>query len=423
MRKVLFLCTLVLNMAICANNDEIDRILASIEQNNGALKALRKDADARIAGNREEMMPDDPEAEFAYLWGSPHEIGKRQDVNVSQAFDVPLITGMRKKVVSRENELVELNHRWERTGLLLEAKKNCIELIYNNALRQQLNKQLLWAEQVADLYREQYEKGNIGMPEYNNSQLNLAEIKHEVSRVEIEQKRILSELKRLNGGIAVELNSTQYDLHPLPTDFEQWFERMEQKNPMLLYACKETELNRYRIEVAKKANLPRFSVGYLMENVVGERYRGITLGISVPLWKNSQRLQQAETAAEASEMRAANTRQEFHDAFHALYRQAKELQRLLMDYRDAVKLHNNADLLVKALDLGEISITDYLVQMKFYYNMVTKVLEVERDYELVYAELMQGEKDRPELYPLRFRKIVLRRMQISLHRKQSPCFS
>jgi cobalt-zinc-cadmium efflux system outer membrane protein len=71
MRKVLFLCTLVLNMAICANNDEIDRILASIEQNNGALKALRKDADARIAGNREEMMPDDPEAEFAYLWGSP----------------------------------------------------------------------------------------------------------------------------------------------------------------------------------------------------------------------------------------------------------------------------------------------------------------------------------------------------------------
>ena len=171
---------------------------------------------------------------------------------------------MRKKVVSRENELVELNHRWERTGLLLEAKKNCIELIYNNALRQQLNKQLLWAEQVADLYREQYEKGNIGMPEYNNSQLNLAEIKHEVSRVEIEQKRILSELKRLNGGIAVELNSTQYDLHPLPADFEQWFERMEQKNPMLLYAYKETELNRYRIKVAKKANLPRFSVGYLM---------------------------------------------------------------------------------------------------------------------------------------------------------------
>jgi len=58
-------------MAICANNDEIDRILASIEQNNGALKALRKDADARIAGNREEMMPDDPRSGVCLFVGKP----------------------------------------------------------------------------------------------------------------------------------------------------------------------------------------------------------------------------------------------------------------------------------------------------------------------------------------------------------------
>lgn len=391
MRKILFLCTIILNMTICANNDEINRILASIEQNNGSLKALRKDADIRIMANREEMMPDDPEAEFAYLWGSPHEIGKRQDVNVSQGFDIPLITGMRKKVVSRENELVELNHRWERICVLMEAKKMCIELIYYNALRQELDKQLQWAEHVADLYRKQYDEGNIGMPEYNNAQLNLAEIKHEVARVDIERKRILSELKRLNGGIAVELSSTRYDFHPLPADFEKWYEQMEQRNPMLVYAYKETELNRYRIKVAKKANLPRFSVGYLMENVVGERYQGVTLGISVPLWRNSQRLEYAKTEAEASEMHATNARKEFYEGFHVLYQQAEELQQVLLDYHDAVKLYNNAELLVKALDLGEISMMDYLVQMKFYYNMVAKVLEVERDYELIYAELTQDE--------------------------------
>ncbi|MCW1735358.1 TolC family protein [Anaerorudis cellulosivorans] len=387
MRKILFLCTMILNISISANNDEINRILASIEQNNGNLKALRIEADARIEGNREEMMPDDPEAEFAYLWGSPHEIGKRQDVNVSQGFDIPLITGMKKKVVSRENELVELNHQSERTHLLLEAKKLCIELIYNNALRDQQDKQLQWVEHVADAYRKQYEKGNIGTLAYNNVQLYLTEIKHEVSRMGIEQKRILSELKRLNGGIAVELTGTQYDLHPLPADFEQWFGQMEQKNPMLKYAYKESELNTYRIKVAKKANLPRFSVGYLMENVVGERYQGVTLGISVPLWRNSQRLQQAKSEAKASEMHAATMRQEFYDAFRAIYQQAQGLQQLILDYHASMRLYDNAELLEKALDLGNISIMDYISEKRLYYERITKVLEAERDYELLYAEL------------------------------------
>lgn len=387
MRKILFLCMMILNMTISANNDEINRILVSIEQNNGNLKALRIEADARIAGNREEMMPDDPEAEFAYLWGSPHEIGKRQDVNVSQGFDIPLITGMKKKVVSRENELVELNHQSERTHLLLEAKKLCIELIYNNALREQQNKQLQWVQHVADAYRKQYEKGNIGILAYNNVQLYLTEIKHEVSRMGIEQKRILSQLKRLNGGIAVELTGTQYDLHPLPADFEQWFGQMEQKNPMLKYAYKESELNTYRIKVAKKANLPRFSVGYLIENVVGERYQGVTLGISVPLWRNSQRLQQAKSEAKASEMHAATMRQEFYDAFRAIYQQAQGLQQLILDYHTSMRLYDNTELLEKALDLGNISIMDYISKKKLYYERITKVLEAERDYELLYAEL------------------------------------
>lgn len=391
MRKILFLCMMILNMTISANNDEINRILVSIEQNNGNLKALRIEADARIAGNREEMMPDDPEAEFAYLWGSPHEIGKRQDVNVSQGFDIPLITGMKKKVVSRENELVELNHQSERTHLLLEAKKLCIELIYNNALREQQNKQLQCVEHVADAYRKQYEKGNIGILAYNNVQLYLTEIKHEVSRMGIEQKRILSELKRLNGGIAVELTGTQYDLRPLPADFEQWFGQMEQKNPMLKYAYEESELNTYRIKVAKKANLPRFSVGYLIENVVGERYQGVTLGISVPLWRNSQRLQQAKSEAKASEMHAATMRQEFYDAFRAIYQQAQGLQQLILDYHTSMRLYDNTELLEKALDLGNISIMDYISKKKLYYERITKVLEAERDYELLYAELMYVE--------------------------------
>ncbi|HOV72003.1 MAG TPA: TolC family protein, partial [Dysgonamonadaceae bacterium] len=121
--------------------------------------------------------------------------------------------------------------------------------------------------------------------------------------------------------------------------------------------------------------------------VVGERYQGVTLGISVPLWRNSQRLQQAKMQAEASEMHAANMRQEFYDAFRALYQQAQDLQQLILDYHASMRLYDDPELLEKALDLGNISIMDYISEKGLYYGRITKVLEAERDYELLYAEL------------------------------------
>jgi hypothetical protein len=48
-------------------------------------------------------------------------------------------------------------------------------------------------------------------------------------------------------------------------------------------------------------------------------------------------------------------------------------------------------LLRKALDAGEISLLDYLLEVGFYYDAFYKMLEIERDYALAVAELTATE--------------------------------
>ncbi len=59
--------------------------------------------------------------------------------------------------------------------------------------------------------------------------------------------------------------------------------------------------------------------------------------------------------------------------------------------RQSLENNNNEPLLKKALDAGEISLLNYLLEIEYYYNAVNKALEAERDFELAVAELQAVE--------------------------------
>jgi hypothetical protein len=56
-------------------------------------------------------------------------------------------------------------------------------------------------------------------------------------------------------------------------------------------------------------------------------------------------------------------------------------------YRQSLAAVNNTDLLKKALDTGEISLLDYILEIGLYYNTVIQTLETERNYQKAFAEL------------------------------------
>ena len=343
--------------------NSINHILGNIEQNNTTLKALRESAEAQKLENRTGLQLSDPEVGFNYLWGSPSSIGNRYDISVSQSFDIATIAGMKGKVANQKNELVEWQYKADRMNILLEAKNYCLDLIYYNALSKEMQTRLIHAESIEKAIKQKLQSGEANMLEYNKAKLNLSTVKGEIVHIETERKAIVDHLTRLNGNNPVSLDDTDFQNITLPANFTSWFNSAAEKNPALAYAKKEVELSKKQLALNKTECLPSVAVGYMSENVTGESFQGISLGVSIPLWSNKNRIKQAKNAVRAAESRADDARTQLVSKLNILYNRVEGLQNTASTYKESLHNANNTELLKKALDAGEISMLDYLIEI------------------------------------------------------------
>jgi outer membrane protein TolC len=366
-------------------------VLTAVEQNNTTLRALRDQTDAQQTANRTGIFLPGPEIELNYLWGSPVATGNRTDIAVRQSFDIPTLTGMKARAALRKNDLLALQYRTDRIAILLEAQQYGIALIYCNALKKEWDTRLEHAQTIADSYRERLAKGDANILEHNKALLNLATVQGAIARVEVERTALLAELTRLNGGTAVVVDDVQYDDRQIPPDFEAWFAQSGTKNPAFALAAQTVVLQKQDVALQRAQALPTLSAGYMSERVVGQQYQGISLGLSVPLWENKNRIRQAKAAVRAAESQQADAHRQLYSRLQTAYGRVCGLKALADSYRESLTVSNNALLLQKALDAGEISLLDYLLELGLYYATVDKAWEAERDFQTARAELLAAE--------------------------------
>ena len=365
----------------------VDAVLDAVERNNTTLNALCRQAEAQKLENRTGLAPENPEVEFGYLWGSPRSIGVRTDLSVTQSFDIPTISGMKGRLANEKNKLPELEYRASRMELLLQAELCCMDLIYYNALKRELTVRLEHARTLADAYAAKLEKGDIGVLEYNKVRLNLSAAEGELSRAEVERAALVQELRRMNGGEELPFGEEEYGTAALPSDFDTWYAGAEAANPALEYLRQQVVVAQKEVGLSKAQGLPGFSAGYTQEKVVGEAYRGIAVGMSVPLWENRNRVKEARASVRAAEALQADARQQYYDRLRGLYDRAAGLERTAREYRRSLAELDGTELLNKALEAGRISVLDYVVELGLYYDAVDRALEAERDFRKAFAEL------------------------------------
>ena len=364
-----------------------ESILRQIEENNPQLKAAAAEADAEKIENRSGALLENPEFEFNYLWGADG-IGNRRDFRVTQAFDVATLTGMKSRQVAGQNEMSTLKYKSERLNVLLESKQACIDLIYYNALKAELSTHLEQAQTLVSSFEKRLKAGGANVLDLNKAKVHLTAVRGQISQVEVERQTLLAVLKSLNGGQDIILDDCVYDLSDnLPADFESWYESASQKNPVLQYVRQEVTLGQKQLSIDKTAWIPELTVGYMSELTTADKFRGVTVGVNIPLWSNANKVKQSRAKIAAAESRKVAAEQQFYFDLSAQYNRAASLKANSELMRASLSETDSRDYLLTAQSRGEISMIEYLVETDQYYEALEQTLSAERDYHQALAQL------------------------------------
>lgn len=387
MKKATVTMMAVITVTLLNAKTTVQTAITDIERNNITLKALRKACDAEKIGNATGNYLEDPEVEFSYSWGSPADIGTRQDISVTQSFDIPTILGKKRKVAEMKNEMAEWQYRADRMNILLEARLLLIDMIYYNKMLLELAKRKTSAQAIMDAQKLRLDKGDGNIIEYNKARMMFSTVEVETEQMETERNAVHSQLVRLNGGSDVTVDLYEFEPIGLPLDFSEWFGRKAETIPALAYMASSTALSEKELSVAKAMKFPAVSIGYVRENTLGQYYHGVSVGMSIPLWNRKNTVRQAKVAAEAARYRQENAVSQYRGQLEVLYNRTSGLRKTVEEYRLMLRETSSEALLAKALDAGEISVIEYSVQMGAYYELADKALAAERECQKAFAEL------------------------------------
>ena len=364
-----------------------EALLQEIEANNPELKAAAAALDEERLANRSEALLADPEVEFNYLWGAAGT-GNRHDLRITQSFDMATLSGKRSGKAAGLDELSALKYKAQRLEVLQEARSLCVDLVYYQTLLTELRDHLDRSTSLVDSYERRMASGGATILDLNKAKLHQASIQGRVNQTENERQAVLARLTALNGGKELSRLPEGYDAADiLPADFETWFAQASEQNPVLAYVRKELEVGQQQLAIDRLSAMPELTVGYMSEIQTVEKFRGVTVGVNIPLWSGANRVKRSRAGVAAAQSRQDAAEQAFYQQLRDLYRHAAATKANAETLRASLTDTDYRDYLLVALTRGEISMIDYLVENDLYYEALEQTLDAEREYHQALAAL------------------------------------
>lgn len=385
MRTVL-LCISLLACSIGLKAQGIVNILEQIESNNLSLKSQKARIEAIGEQLRSELGLSDLELEYSHLWG-PEGIG-RNDISISQTFDFATLSGAKRKSAESEFGLLKYEYLLSKRELLLRSRNLCSQIIYYNARIADLQQAAALCERLEKAYKLGLEAGEFSKIDYHKAALQLIEAQTELELSISERESLLAELCLLNGGKSLELSLTKQPFEYLPGDFDSWLSSAQSKSSALAAYSQKITLSEQQLKLSKASALPSFSLGYAAELVPGSNFRGVSLGLSIPLWSAGRKISASRKAVEAAQAEYEEGVNEFRIKALSLYNKAKLLSGKLEQLSD---ITHDADLLSEmntALEAGQMSLIEYITELSLYYDARELEFNTQLNYCLTINELL-----------------------------------
>ncbi len=362
-------------------------VLKAVEQNNKTLATQQQYLETQKKQFRTGLNPTNPVIDYDYLKGSPANAGNQTDITLTQAFDFPTAYGRKRKLANEQTLQAETELTVQRQQILLEAQLTALDLIYHNRARQELSRRIQRVEKLANNYQKQLDKGNISILDVNKARLQLIQIQQRDRQLAGEQLRLAQKLTELTGGQPIAVADTIYPVAQVPPNFEVLDSLIEANDPIVKLYEQQKKVSERQVSVTKALTLPKLETGYHYQSILGQTYKGLHLGVSIPLWENRNMVAAQQAVVGWRESQLQEHRLEHRSLNRQQYSQYENYQASLEAYRRVFTSANNTPLLEKALRLGEISTATFFLELTYLYDSVDDFLITERDYHLTLARL------------------------------------
>jgi outer membrane protein, heavy metal efflux system len=383
----LFLMAVLVSSLKGQGQGNLPEVLAAVEKNNRTLAAGRQQLNAQVLGFRTGLNPANPVAVYDYLKGSPAEAGNQTDVSLTQSLDFPTAYFRKRELASRQSRHAGSELAVRRQEVLLQAHLIYLESIFQNKRALALTGRIRHLEKLVSDYQKALQQGNVGILDVNKARLQLINLQHEQRLTTARQLRLSQQLAELNGGQPLAVSDTVYAGMPALPPFEVLDSLIEARDPIVRTITEQLSVSEKQVDVTRALTLPKVETGYRYQAILGQRYQGFHLGVSIPLWENKNAVQAQKARVNWREAQLQEHRLEHQSLNRQLYSQYESLQQSLSAYRQVLTSANNEALLRKALRLGEISSVTYFQELGYLYSSLDTYLEMEKEYHQVIARL------------------------------------
>jgi len=382
-------CGILISIASFAQDTGMNSILQQISQNNRQLKAYQSYIASQNLGNKTENNLQDPQVSAFYLPFGEHQTGDYTEYQVSQQFEFPTVYGARSKRIDKQKELLELEYETLRQKILLNAKKQLLELQTLHKRKELEEKRVEQAKQVYDQIQRLFDIEQIGILELNKAKVAWLQEQFELDQVNIMIRNTLLELQKLNGGNTVQVDEILFMEDAEVAEMEVlWNEKLSADAEIQQLKAREN-LAQQQVKLEKNKILPDLSIGYNHQGVNSSNYSGFLGGLSIPLWNSKNKVKAAEANLEYTQDNTGAETAELYTRFQEDYQQYQLLKRKYQEYQETFQDLNSEELLFKAYELGEFSFLDYYREVEFYRQAYNNMLEIEKELLQLRATLLK----------------------------------
>ena len=370
--------------------DNIGDVLKQVASNNLTLQTLVHDNQADVLDIKASNSIGGPSVEYSPFFTKGYSGVAESELVVSQEIDFPTKYAARNKQAKMQNIVGEQLLIKQRRDILLQAQLLCIDLIRLNQTLSMLHERLANSETLLQMYQKRMDAGDANALELNKVKLDCMEVRTLVNEAQGERTSLLQQLRQLNGGKPIDVIDTVLPEYPQITNFESYRALALASDADVAVAQTALRAADMNLKLQKNEWLPNISFGYRRNTEQGEGINGFLVGVSFPLYSNSNNVKAARQRRESAELQVMQAQNEAEASMRTNYEQLQGLQQVI-DHSDVKLLQESLTLFAKALQHGEITALVYYVEINSIYEKLQRHIDLHCQSVKLLAELHKAE--------------------------------